>query len=401
MESIAKGKDATGKPVNLDMRLFPNTKYGNEVCMPPVHYHLGKFPPEDIRWNLLVPSIGKARGALGSYNGLLSAIPDANLLLSPLTLNEARLSSKIEGTNVTLSEVLEVEAGGESEDMSPEQRNDAEEVLNYRVALQISSLEIAEKGLTEHLMRQAHARLMQGVRGMDKSPGRYRTDQNWIGSPGCTIEEAGFIPVAPEHLVSGMEIWNQYINREDILDPVVQLAISHVEFEALHPFKDGNGRLGRMLIPLFLFKRGILTSPNFYMSGYFETHKEEYLERLRRVSSHNEWTEWCLFFLESVATQAADNEKKARAILHLYEKTRLRAVDVTNSPYSVHFVDFIFHYPVFIIPVLVEKTGIPKPTARRLATTLQQAGILGELRKSSGRRPAVYMFPELLAATER
>lgn len=368
--------------------------------MPPVYYHLGKFPPEDIQWSLLVPSIGKARGALGSYNGLLSAIPDANLLLSPLTTNEARLSSKIEGTNVTLSEVLEVEAGGESENMSPEQRNDAEEVLNYRVALQVSALEVAEKGLTEHLMRQAHARLMQGVRGMDKSPGRYRLDQNWIGSHGCSIEEAGFVPIAPEHLASGMEIWNRYINREDILDPVVQLAISHVEFEALHPFKDGNGRLGRMLIPLFLFKRGILTSPNFYMSGYFEAHKEEYLERLRRVSSHNEWTEWCSFFLESVATQAAENEKKARAILHLHEKTRLHAADATNSPHCVRVVDFIFHYPVFRIPMLAEKTGIPEQTARRLAVALRDANILSELRQSSGRRPAVYTFPELLVATE-
>ena len=368
--------------------------------MAAVRYHLGSFPPQNIDCNLLISSIGKARGALGSYNGLLSAIPESGLLLSPLTTNEARLSSQIEGTNVTLSEVLEVEAGGEVDTLSPEQKNDAEEVLNYRSALQTSALEIEERGLTEHLMRQAHARLMRGVRGMDKSPGQYRHDQNWIGSPGCSVEEAGFVPVAPEHLLSGMEAWSRYINREDIPDPVVQLAVSHVEFEALHPFKDGNGRLGRMLIPLFLYKRRVLSSPNFYMSGYFEENRDEYLGKLRRVSSHGEWTEWCLFFLKSVAIQAVENESKARAILNLHEKTRIHAADTTNSSHCVRVVDFMFHSPVFRIPVLAEKTGIPGQTARRLVLSLKEAGILGELRSSSGRRPAVYFFPALINATE-
>ncbi len=365
-----------------------------------VRYHLGSFPPQDIDWNVLIPGIGKARGALGSYNGLLSAIPESGLLLSPLTTNEARLSSQIEGTNVSLSEVLEVEAGGEADTLSPEQKNDAEEVLNYRAALQASALAVDERGLTEHLMRQAHARLMHGVRGMDKSPGQYRHDQNWIGTPGCSIEEAGFVPVAPEHLLSGMEAWSKYVNREDIPDPVVQLAIAHVEFEALHPFKDGNGRLGRMLIPLFLYKRRVLSGPNFYMSGHFEANREEYLTKLRRVSSHGEWTEWCRFFLESVAVQAGENESKARAILNLHEKTRLHAADITNSPHCVRVVDFIFHSPIFRIPMLAGETGIPEQTARRLVVALKSAGILKELRPGSGRRPGRYCFPELINATE-
>lgn len=368
--------------------------------MPPVHYHLGKFPPENIDWNALIPSIGKAQGALGSYNGLLSAIPEESLLLSPLITNEARLSSQIEGTNVTLSEVLEVDAGGEFDNLSPEKRNDAEEVLNYRSALQRSALEVEERGLTEHLMRQAHALLMRGVRGKDKSPGQYRMDQNWIGSPGCNIEEAGFVPVAPEHLISGMEEWSRYLNRQDIPDPIVQIAVAHIEFEALHPFKDGNGRLGRMLIPLFLYKRRLLSGPNFYMSGYFEEKKEEYLDKMRRVSSDNDWTGWCLFFLDSVATQAVENEKKARAILKLHEKIRSRAADVTKSPHCVRVVEFIFHSPVFIIPKLSAATGIPEQTARRLIVALSEAEILGELRPSSGRRPALYFFPELINATE-
>ena len=368
--------------------------------MPPVQYHLNKFPPLSIDWSKLIPSIGKARGALGSYNGLLSAIPEASLLLSPLTTNEARLSSQIEGTHVTLTEVLEIEAGGELDDFSPERRNDAEEVLNYRYALQMSAAEMKEKGLSQHLMRQTHARLMQGVRGMDKSPGSYRTEQNWIGSPGCSIETASFIPIAPEHLSSGMDLWNEYLNRADVLDPIVQLATAHVEFEALHPFKDGNGRLGRMLIPLFLFKKGILSGPNFYMSGYFEENKDIYLDKLRRVSSHDEWTEWCHFFLESVALQAGENEKRARNILQLNDTTRVRAAESTKSPHCVKVVDFIFHSPIFRIPRLSQKTGIPEPTARRLVSVLTDSNILDILRPCSGRRSAVYYFPELINAAE-
>ena len=337
---------------------------------------------------------------MGSYNGLLSAIPEAGLLLSPLTTNEARLSSQIEGTHVTLTEVLEVEAGGEPDDFSTERRNDTEEVLNYRRALQMTVAEMQEKGLSQHVMRQAHACLMQGVRGMDKSPGSYRTEQNWIGSPGCSIETASFIPIAPEHLSSGMDLWNEYLNRGDILDPIVQLAIAHVEFEALHPFKDGNGRLGRMLIPLFLFKKKILSGPNFYMSGYFEENKDLYLGTLRRVSSHDEWTEWCRFFLESVALQAEENEKRARNILKLNDFTRLRAADATKSPHCVRAVDFIFHSPIFRIPLLARKTGIPEATARRVVSVLTELKVLDILRPSSGRRPAVYYFPELIDAAE-
>ena len=189
------------------------------------------------------------------------------------------LSSKIEGTHVTMGEVLELEAGGEPSDITQPKCDDAEEIINYRLALVVCKNELAERPLSQHMLRQAHSILMRGVRGRDKSPGSYRTDQNWIGPKGCIIDEAGFVPIAPELLDSGMDAWEAYMNSDSEPDPLIQLALVHLEFEALHPFKDGNGRLGRMLVPLYLYKKGILSSPDFYMSGYLEDHRETYQEQ--------------------------------------------------------------------------------------------------------------------------
>ena len=151
----------------------------------PVYYHLGKFPPAELDWKRLIPLIGKANAGLARYDGLLSAIPNASVLLSPLTTQEAVLSSKIEGTHVTMGEVLELEAGGEPEDVTQPKRDDAEEILNYRIALRSCVDALKERTLSQHLVRQAHYLLMQGVRGKEQTPGSFRTDQNWIGPKGC------------------------------------------------------------------------------------------------------------------------------------------------------------------------------------------------------------------------
>lgn len=366
----------------------------------PVHYHLGKFPPPSLDWPRLIPLIGKANAALARYDGLLSAIPNAAVLLSPLTTQEAVLSSKIEGTNVTMGEVLELEAGGEPANLTAAKRGDVEEVLNYRVALNICAKALAERTLSLHLVREAHAALMQGVRGADKTPGQFRTDQNWIGAKDCPVEQASFVPIAPEHLQAGMDRWIEYLNDEHQPDPLVQLAIVHVEFEAQHPFRDGNGRLGRMLIPLFLFQRRLLASPNFYMSGYLEARRDVYLERLRAVSRDGAWTDWCVFFLQGVVDQAAANERKARAILALYDDVKQRVVELTHSQHAVRAVDFLFQQPIFAAPHFVEKAGIPKPTALRMLGLLRDGGLLHTLRVGKGRRFGVYAFRELVNVAE-
>jgi Fic family protein len=366
----------------------------------PTRYHLGSFPPRNLDLVALVPRIGRAQAALARYDGLLAAVPNARLLFAPLTVQEAVLSSKIEGTQVTVGEVLEADADGDAAGLTMEKRADIEEVRSYRSALGFIAEAIAERPLSEHLLRETHALLMRGVRGGDKDPGSYRADQNWIGAPGCTVEDASFVPIAPEHLGAGMNAWAQYVNDETQPDPIVQLAIAHVEFEALHPFRDGNGRLGRMLIPLFLFRRGLLASPSFYMSGYFERRRDMYIDRLRAVSSDGAWTAWCSFFLDGVADQAGENERKVRAILALYERVKADIIDVTHSQYGVRALDFIFRQPVFRSAQFVAGSDIPRPTAQRFIALLRDAGLLHTARARRGRRGGVYVFTELIEVVE-
>lgn len=365
----------------------------------PVRYHLGQFPPRDIKWEGLVPLIGKANAALARYDGLVAAVPNAALLLSPLMTQEAVLSSKIEGTTVTMGEVLEIEAGA-ADNFSQTFRDDVEEINNYRAALSYAAKAVAERLLTPHLLREAHAMLMRGVRGENKDPGAFRTQQNWIGTRGCSIDEASFVPIAQEHLLAGIDLWASYVAGDAERDPLVQLAIVHAEFEALHPFKDGNGRLGRMIIPLFLFERKLLSGPNFYMSGYLETHRDEYIERLRAISRDGAWTAWCAFFLQGVVEQALENRAKAQAIVALHKRMLGTVAELTRSQFAGKAVDFLFSRPVFSSTHFIAQSQIPRPTALRFLSVLRDAGILRPVRIRSGRRPSIFLFTELLTITE-
>lgn len=367
----------------------------------PVRYHMNGFPPRDIDWAQLVPLVGQANAALARYDGLVAVIPNASVLLSPLTTQEAVLSSKIEGTTVTMGEVLEIEAGADS-DVEQPKRDDAEEIVNYRRALSFAAGALQNRPLSQHLLRETHALLMQGVRGRDKNPGAFRDEQNWIGPRGCTIEQASFIPIPQEHLLAGLDRWSVYVQNREERDPLVQLAIVHVEFEALHPFKDGNGRLGRMIIPLFLYERRILSGPNFYMSGYLEARREQYVDSMRAVSRDGAWTEWCAFFLQGLVKQASENQEKAQAIIDLHARMQREVAERTHSQFSGRAVDFIFSRPIFSTTHFVEGAGIPRETAHRMLRVLrgEEARILRTIREGSGRRPAILAFPELLNIAE-
>lgn len=368
---------------------------------PPVNYHLGRFPPEILNWEKLIPFLGKASASLARYDGLLSAIPNAMVLLSPLTKQEAVLSSKIEGTNVTLGEVLEIEAGIEPQNITQPKRDDAVEILNYRLALQYCSESLMDRELSLSLLKEAHQLLMEGVRGRDKSPGQFRVRQNMIGARGSKkLSEASFIPIATEHLISGMESWETFLNKNDYPDPLVQLAIAHIEFEALHPFEDGNGRLGRMILPLFLYKKKILSGPSFYMSGYLELHREIYHRLLREVSEYDNWTEWCEFFLQGIIDQASENEGKARKILNLYDKIKNKVTEITHSQHAIKAVDYLFNDPVFSGPQFSSLSEIPRPTSARILRILRDQGILHTLEEGRGRRPGYYVFRELVNIAE-
>ncbi len=366
----------------------------------PVSYHDGQFPPSDLDWSRLISLIGPANAALARYDGLLAAVPNASVLLSPLTTQEAVLSSRIEGTQATMGEVLEYEAAGSPESMEPNRRQDIEEVLNYRRAMRQATEEMNELPLCNRLIKRVHATLLSGVRGHDQGRGKFRTIQNYIAVPGRPIEQARFIPIAPEDLEAGMARWEKYLHQATD-DALVQLAIVHAEFESLHPFLDGNGRIGRILIPLFLYDRKLLHAPMFYLSEFLEAHRQEYYDRLRAVSQDGDWTGWCRFFLHAIQRQATENEHKTRQILDLYERRKDWIVERTHSQFAIRALDFLFSTPIFNASDFIEQSRIPAPTARRILNLLsRRRGLLKVLRKSSGRRPAMYGFKELLKITE-
>jgi Fic family protein len=240
---------------------------------------------------------------------------------------------------------------------------------------------------------------MDSVRGQNKEPGQFRKDQNWIGSRGCTIEEATFVPSSPLQLLDHLEDWEKYLHYEDF-DTLVQAAIVHAQFELVHPFKDGNGRIGRLLIPLFLFSKEVLVAPMFYLSAYLELHRDKYYGALQSISQEGNWNGWIEFFLEAVTSQALDNSKKVRSIMALYEAMKEKIRDITHSQYSIQILDAIFERPIFQTSDFVRSTKIPKQTAMPLLRQLRDENILTVLRKSSGRRPGIFAFPELFNIAE-
>ncbi len=365
----------------------------------PVQYHYGKFPPTNINWTRLIPLIGPASAALARYDGTLAAIPNAFVLLSPLTTQEAVLSSKIEGTQTTMGEVLEFEAEGDTEKISQERKADINEVLNYRRAMWHAVDLLKDLPLCQRVIKEAHRVLLSGVRGNGKAPGEYRRTPNWIGPPGCKLEEAKFLPISPEKLQDAMSRWEKYIH-EETQDDLVKLSIIHAEFEAIHPFLDGNGRLGRMCVPLFMNKIRLIHAPMFYISAFFEKNRDEYYERLLAISRDDDWTGWCEFFLKAVLNQARENQIKASEILRLYEDKKKLIAGLTRSQYSIYALDFIFSRPIFKSSDFTGLNEVPTPTAKRILAVLRDHNILTTISEPRGRRSAVFAFRKLINIAE-
>ncbi len=370
--------------------------------MPPIMYHYEKFPPKNILWETLVPLIGPVNSAIARYDGVLRVIPNSAVLLSPLSTQDAVLSSRIEGTQATMGEVLEYEAGKDIGHMSEDKKNDIQEILNYRSAMLHAVNLLKELPISQRLIKETHRVLLDSVRGKNKSPGEYRRIPNWIGPHGCTIDTARFVPVSADKLPGAMSLWENYLHSEQP-DKLVQLAILHAEFEAIHPFLDGNGRLGRMVVPLFLYHIGLIKSPMFYISAYFESNRDEYYDRLRNVSANGDWTGWCVFFLNALKLQAEENMLKATAILNLYNELKIKIPELTHSQYAIRALDWIFERPIFKSNDFTDSSGIPPATARRILEVLRNKAngeILKTLIQPSGRRSAVYMIPALLNIAE-
>lgn len=358
------------------------------------------LPVTDLDFRQLLPLVGQANAALARYDGLLQGIPNPAVMLSPLTTQEAVLSSKIEGTQATVDEVLEQEAGLIKEG---EKYKDIQEISNYRTALFAARQYLEDYPIRLGFVRELHRILMDSVRGQDKAPGEFRRDQNWIGRAGCSIEEATFVPPNPVQLPDHLNAWEHYLDSDDI-DFLIQTAVVHAQFELLHPFKDGNGRIGRILIPLFLYQKRALSQPMFYLSEYLEENREEYYQRLKAISAEGDWNGWIAFFLRGVNSQAEQNSQRVQGIRALYEEMKLAIQEATHSQYSLHLLDAIFSKPVFRSSDLAQQLkrdyAVHEKTTPGLLRQLKDAGILHEMQARSGRRPAVLCFPRLINLAE-
>jgi len=355
-------------------------------------YEPEKLPLSSLPWADFVRLIGKANAALARYDGILQGIVNPDVLLSPLTTQEAVLSSKIEGTQATIEEVLEYEAAPEIE---TEKYEDIQEIINYRHAMRRAVDELKKRPISLNMLIDMHSVLLDSVRGHNKGRGKFRTVQNWIGAPGTPVENATYIPAEPLHLMEHLSNFEKYIHYDEE-DRLVQLAIIHAQFELIHPFIDGNGRLGRILVPLFLYEKGLLGSPMFYVSAYLESNRSIYYEKLLGISRDSDWKGWISFFLTAVTEQAIKNSEKAKAILALYEKMKTSVVKMTHSQFSIQALDSLFNRPVFKTTDFTQSSGIPRASAMRILNSLKEHKLLLPLRHGRGRQAGILIFKELI-----
>jgi Fic family protein len=294
--------------------------------------------------------------------------------------------------------VLQYEADSKTP-LTPEKHADVQEILNYRTAMNTAIDELQKRPICINMIRDLHRILLTSTRGRDREPGEIRRIQNYIAPPGTPIEGATFVPPSPPMVMDALSNWEIYLHSEE-KDTLVQLAILKAQFELIHPFRDGNGRIGRMLVPLILYSKKMLSSPMFYISAYLERNRDEYYERLLAISRDGDWNAWISFFLRAVMEQAEENSQRATHILRLYDDMKQAVPEITRSKYSIQAIDAIFSRPIFRPADFIGYSNIPKDSAQRILRELKNARVLEVLRERQGRRPAVYVFPQLIAISE-
>lgn len=360
-----------------------------------VNYHYEQFPPENLNYHSLIQQLIKATDAIARYDQMLKNMHNSEILLAPLRNQEAVISSRMEGTISTMDEILKYEADyEENQEDNHNTRSDVIETILYQRALKAAQGALIDgQPLSEFLIKTTHQYLLSFGRGAHKTPGQYKTEQNYLVDR--TKRNVLFTPISPEKLQDGLDKLFDYINNNT--DPVlIKTAIAHIEFEALHPFKDGNGRIGRMLITLMLWSSGVISAPHFYISGYFEENKDQYIDMMRDVSENNNWTDWCIFFLKAVEQQAISNLEISENIKTLYDQMKQEFSELLSSKYSVIALDYVFTNPVFRNNKFTNDSGIPNSTAARFTRMLLDKGFLITVEEPSGRRAALYAFEPLL-----
>jgi len=352
----------------------------------------GPLPPK-LEWDdALVSVVSRADIALGTLSGLGETLPNPHLLIYPFIRREAVLSSRIEGTQSSLADLLLFEA------TQVEKRGDVREVQNYVRAMEYGLNRLNELPLSLRFIRELHGILMEGVRGRQATPGEFRRSQNWIGSPGALLDEATYVPPPVPEMQECLNQLEKFLHADTRPPPLVEAALVHYQFEAIHPFLDGNGRIGRLLATLLLCQRNVLGQPLLYLSAFFEQHRDEYYDLLLKVSSVGAWRKWVEFFLRAVAEQSADAVSRSRRLQALQHSYLQLAREKRLAPMTTRLVDLVLMKPVISAKTVRDSLKVTPQGARKAIKALVEVGILTEV--TGRKRDKAYAAKEILEALD-
>ena len=353
------------------------------------------LPPTAALKADLVVRLSRADRSVGELAGVGRSLPGQHLLSGALLRREAVLSSKIEGTQASLSDLVLFEARQQPAGAGDE---DVREVYNYVAAMDHVLDPNRKLPLSLRLLREAHGILLSGVRGGAATPGEFRTMQNWIGSPGALLDGASYVPPPPEHMWECLHEFEKHLNAEPGLPPLLNIAALHYQFEAIHPFVDGNGRVGRLLVVLLLVEWGLLPGPVLDLSAYIEPRRDRYYDTLLRVSTHGDWDGWFSFFLEVIERQARDAATRAYRMYDLRTEMRQRVAAPRASALLPVLVDQLFQTPALTITIVMDVLGVTHRWASQTVDKLIEAAILREVPGPG--RARLFIAPEGLRAIE-
>ena len=334
-------------------------------------------PSPAIRYDEEIQSLlSKADRSLARLDGITTVLPNPDLFIAMYVKKEALLSSQIEGTQASLEGVLEFEA-----DLIPKENLDEiKEVINYVKALNYGMGRLKELPMSLRLIKEIHKILLEGTRGAHRNPGQFRRSQNWIGPPGFPLSEAIFVPPPPDQVIPAMGELEKFLHQESNIPPLVKIALIHAQFETIHPFLDGNGRIGRLLITFNLFWKEILSKPLLYLSFYLKKKRQEYYDLLMKVRTEGAWEHWIEFFLKGVSETSEEAAKSAREIIQLKDKLMAELYRSSiASVYAVRLIDLLFETPLISTKEIIDKLKISKETTNKLVKKFEKVGILKEI----------------------
>lgn len=381
----------------MDVESFRESPSGKLVKTPQDYWAFAPSPLSlEIRFTpKLVTALSEADLALGELSGMGRTLPNPHLLIRPFVRREAVLSSRIEGTESSLSDLLYFEAAH----VEPKVGSDVREVLNYVVALEYGLKRVKTLPVSLRFIRELHERLLKGVRGGKQTPGEFRRKQNWIGPPGCTLEEATFVPPPVSMMGEALDAFEKFLHQPSDIPPLIRLALIHYQFEAIHPFLDGNGRIGRLLIILLLCQWRLLSQPLLYLSAFFNRYRTLYYQYLLTVSQEGRWEDWTVFFLNGISLQSYNAIMQVQELQRLHRRYREEFQQARSSSLLLGLIDFLFESPILTVKQVADRLDVTFRGAQQNIDKLVAADIL---RETTGRaRNRVFVAREILKAVDR